>query len=305
MAYVVPPQRGRRFIVTGANSGTGREAARRLAAAGAEVVLAVRSVEKGEEAAVAIREQTPEATLEVRRLDLADLASVHEFAAGVAADGLPLHALVNNAGVMWPPSRFETVDGFELQMGTNFFGPFALTNLLLPVLLRTPGARVTIMSSGAAAPGRIDFDDLTGTRKPYDKRRAYSNSKLANLLHARRLAAVATERGWDLTSVVAHPGVTLTNLQTAGENLARSADQQLPPVRRMPMPYQRVETGAEPLLYAAADPSAEQGAYYGPRWLFVGPTHRAAVPRRAKDDQVARRLWVEAELLTGTVLPPA
>ena len=304
MSYQVPDQRGRRFIVTGANSGTGEETAKRLAAAGAEVLLAVRTVGKGEAAAGRIRAATPGARLEVRRLDLADLASVREFADGVVADGRPLHALVNNAGVMVPPKRMATADGFELQLGTNFLGPFALTNLLLPTLLASPGSRVATMSSIVADFGRIDFADLGWTSRRYSPARAYAQSKLADLLLGRWLAAIAVARGWDLLSTIAHPGYTRTNLQTAGRNLGRSAEAQLAPASRTLIPSQGVETGAEPLLYAATSPDAEQGAYYGPgRWALVGPTHKAGFPRSSRSMDVAKRLWAEAERLTGTTLP--
>ncbi len=298
MYYTVPAQNGRRFIVTGANSGTGREAARRLALAGAEVVLAVRSLEKGEEARAAIAAEAPDATLDVRRLDLADIASVREFAAGIVADARPVHALVNNAGVMMPPKRFETADGFELQFGTNFVGPYVLTRLLLPVLLRTPGARVATMSSMVANFGRIALDDLSWTTRRYNPVLAYAQSKLADLLMGRHLAEVAKEKGWDLLSTIAHPGYTRTNLQTAGRNLARSADDQLQPARRTFMPSQEPEIGAEPLLYAATSPDAEQGAYYGPsRWGVVGPTHQAKIPRSARSLELAAQLWDATEQL--------
>jgi NAD(P)-dependent dehydrogenase (short-subunit alcohol dehydrogenase family) len=302
MTYHVPDQHDRRFVVTGANSGTGKEAAKRLAAAGAEVVLAVRTPEKGEAAAAEIRTAVPNARLEVRRLDLADLGSVRAFADAVAAGGL--HGLVNNAGVMVPPKRLETADGFELQLGTNFLGPFALTNLLLPTLLAAPGARVATMSSGTANFGRIDLADLGWTSRRYSPNRAYAQSKLADLLLGRWLAAVAVARGWDLLSTVAHPGYTRTNLQSAGKNLGRAADAQLAPAQRTILPSQGVETGAEPLLFAATAPEAEQGAYYGPsRWGLVGPTHKAGFPRSSRSMDVAKRLWSEAERLTGTSLP--
>jgi NAD(P)-dependent dehydrogenase (short-subunit alcohol dehydrogenase family) len=292
MSYTVPQQNGRRFIVTGANSGTGLEATRRLALAGAEVVLAVRSVEKGEAAKAAILREAPDATLEVRRLDLADLASVREFAAGVVEDRRPVQTLVNNAGVMIPPRRFETADGFELQFGTNFIGPFVLANLLLPVLLRTPGSRVATMSSMVSNFGKIDFDDLNWVTRRYSASRAYAQSKLADLMLGRQLAVLAGQKGWDLLSTIAHPGYTRTNLQTAGRNLARDASAQLPPVRRTILPSQGVEVGAEPLLFAATSPDAEQGAYYGPNRLgLVGPTHKARIPRSARSLEVAARLW--------------
>jgi NAD(P)-dependent dehydrogenase (short-subunit alcohol dehydrogenase family) len=298
MSYTVPQQNGRRFIVTGANSGTGREVTRRLALAGAEVVLAVRSVEKGEAAKAAILSEAPAATLEVQRLDLADLASVREFAAGVVEDRRPVQALVNNAGVMIPPRRFETADGFELQFGTNFIGPYALTTLLLPVLLRTPGSRVATMSSMVSNFGKIDFDDLNWVSRRYSASGAYAQSKLADLMLGRQLAVLAGQKGWDLLSTIAHPGYTRTNLQTAGRNLARDASDQLPAVRRTILPSQGVEVGAEPLLYAATSPDAEQGAYYGPNRLgLVGPTHQARIPRSARSLDVAARLWDVADQL--------
>ena len=162
--YSVPDQSGRRIVITGANSGTGQEAARRLAAAGAHVIMGVRTVAKGEQARDGILAQQPQAQLEVRRVDLADLASVAEFADGLIAEGTPLDLLVNNAGVMAVPSRMTTADGFELQFGSNFLGPFALTVRLLPLLLAAPAPRVATMSSGMANIGRIHFDDLQYSR---------------------------------------------------------------------------------------------------------------------------------------------
>jgi NAD(P)-dependent dehydrogenase (short-subunit alcohol dehydrogenase family) len=298
--YAVPDQSGRRIVVTGSNSGTGREAAKRLAGAGAEVILAVRTPAKGEDARTEILAAHPDAAVEVRRLDLADLSSVREFAAGIVADGRPLHVLVNNAGVMAVRKRLQTPDGFELQLGTNFLGPFALTNLLLPVLLQADRPRVATMSSGTANFGRIRFNDLQSERR-YNAWLAYAQSKLADLLMARQLAAVAEQRGWPLLSTAAHPGYTRTNLQTAGRNL--TSDQQRPPIRRTIIPSQDVETGAEPLLFAAADPQAEQGAYYGPsRFSLVGPTRREKLPRSARSMAVAAQLWQAAERLTGTGL---
>ncbi|QAY73407.1 SDR family NAD(P)-dependent oxidoreductase [Agromyces protaetiae] len=301
--YLVPDQTGRRIIVTGANSGTGKEAAKRLAGAGAHVVLAVRSLERGETARAEIAAAVPGASLDVRRIDLGDLASVRAFADGIRTDSEPLHALVNNAGVMQPPKRLETADGHELQFGSNFLGPFLLTNLLLPKLLEhaTPGApaRVATMSSGTANYGRINFHDLEW-RTRYQAHLAYAQSKLADLLMTLRLAEIADERGWSLRSTAAHPGYTRTNLQTAGANLGRSADAQRPPIQRTFLPSQTVEQGAEPLLFAAADPAAEQGAYYGPKNGLTGPTKRANLPRSARrGPDYARSLWAVAAELTG------
>ncbi len=302
--YSVPDQSGRQIVVTGANSGTGREAAKRLAAAGAHVVLAVRSPEKGERAKAEIEAEVPGATLEVRRIDLADLASVRAFAQGMIDDGRPVDTLVNNAGVMVPPKRTLTADGFELQFGSNFLGPFALTNLLLPLVLAGRAPRVVTMSSGVANWGRIRFDDPQWTRV-YRANGAYAQCKHADKLMAKRLAAVAVERGWDLLSTMAHPGYTRTNLQTAGRNLVRDADAQLPPIRRTLLPSQGVEQGAEPLLFAAADPAAAQGAYYGPGGALglVGPTKLTRLPRSARAEDLPERVWALGESLTGTRLP--
>ncbi|GII99788.1 NAD(P)-dependent dehydrogenase (short-subunit alcohol dehydrogenase family) [Sediminihabitans luteus] len=302
----VPDQTGRTVVVTGANSGTGRVAAERLAAAGAHVVLAVRTRAKGEAALQEIVTAHERASAEVRVLDLADLASVAAFAEGLARDLPHLDLLVNNAGVMTPPERFETVDGFELQTGSNFLGPFALTNRLLPLLLAAPAPRVTTMSSGMATVGRIRFDDLQSTRR-YSPTRAYAQSKLADLLLARHLAHVSDQRGWDLLSDAAHPGFARTNLQSAGASLGRDA-----PARGLLstglfglVPSQDAAAGAEPLLLAATSPDAVNGGYYGPtgRFSMVGPPGVARLTRRMRDDDVAARLWVVAQDLTGTSLP--
>jgi NAD(P)-dependent dehydrogenase (short-subunit alcohol dehydrogenase family) len=294
--YAVPDQTGRRILVTGANSGTGREATQRLAAAGAEVVMAVRNLAKGEAARDEILEAIPDARLELRQLDLADLASVRKFADGIDA----VDTLVNNAGVMAPPTRFETVDGFELQFGSDYLGPFALTELLLPKLLRADAPRVVTMASIVADFGRIHLDDLNGARRRYIPFREYGQAKLADLLLATELASIASSRGWKLTSLAAHPGYTRTNLQTAGANLGRSRQKQ--PSRWKPFYSQEVSVGAEPLLFAIADTAAQNGEYYGPRWYTRGPTKRVGLPRSARNSDPAA-LWSAAEQLTGTSLP--
>lgn len=298
----LPDQTGRRIVVTGSNSGTGKEAATRLAAAGASVVVAVRSTEKGDAAAAEIRAAHPPADVEVRELDLADLASVRRFAAGIVDEDRPIDVLVNNAGVMAPPQRFETVDGFELQFGTNFLGPFALTNLLLPSLLRAEAPRVATMSSLAAIPGRIRFGDLQWERG-YNGWRAYGQSKLADLLLALHLHRLTVEADRNLVSTAAHPGYTRTNLQSAGRSLgrakpARSSNRALPFT-------QAVEQGTEPLLYAAVGPNAVGGAYYGPAGPFglTGPTTAVSIPGSARSADLARSLWAVAEDLTGTRPP--
>ena len=303
--YTVPDQTGRRFIVTGANSGTGKEATKRLAAAGAHVIMAVRTVSRGEDARREILEVIPGASLEVRRIDLADLESVRDFARSILDEGKPVDVLINNAGVMAPPKRQTTADGFELQFGSNFLGPFALTNLLLPRILESASPRVVTMSSGVANWGRIRFDDLQWSTR-YNPWRAYAQSKLADMLAAQELADLAREHGWNLLSTTAHPGYTRTNLQSAGANLGRSGRPKAP-VERTIMPSQNVEQGTEPLLFAATSPDAEQGAYYGPDGVMglVGATKKTSLPRSARRIGVAERLLRVAEQLTETTPPTA
>ncbi|MFD7024894.1 SDR family oxidoreductase [Promicromonospora sukumoe] len=299
--YPVPDQTGRTVVVTGANSGTGREAAKRLAAAGARVVLAVRNPEKGADALAEVLATRPDAQAEVRLLDLADLASVRAFADGLARDLGRLDTLVNNAGVMAPPRRYETADGHELQWGTNFLGPFALTNLLLPLLLAAPAPRVATMSSGVANRGRIDFGDLDWERRPYRTWAAYGQSKLADVHLARHLAHLARRRGWALVSTAAHPGFTRTNLQVTGPSMGKET-----PVRWSPgsiLPSMDAPEGAGSILLAAADPAAASGGYYGPRFGLVGDPRPARLVRRMRDDATAARLWAVAEETTSTAVP--
>jgi NAD(P)-dependent dehydrogenase (short-subunit alcohol dehydrogenase family) len=297
----VPSQRDRLIVVTGANSGTGKEIARRLALAGAEVIMAVRSVEKGEAARRELLAAQPDARLSVRHLDLADLASVQRFAETLLAEGRPLDALVNNAGVMMPPKRFETVDGFELQMGTNFLGPFALTVRLLP-LLAGADARVSTMSSVAATTGRIRFDDPQW-RTRYRPSSAYAQSKVADLLFALHLADIARRGNWPLTSDAAHPGFTRTNLISAGASVGRDRPRRQWVNRATSLFSQSVTSGAEPMLYAVTSPDALNGAYYGPNRLLVGSTTLFRPPRSARSLELAARLVALAEELTGVSLP--
>jgi len=301
--YAVPDQAGKLVVVTGANSGTGQEAARRLAGAGAHVVMAVRTMAKGEQARAEILAAHPGAKLDIRRIDLADLASVAEFADGLIADGTPVDVLINNAGVMAPPTRMTTADDFELQFGSNFLGPFALTVRLLPLVLAAPGPRVVTMSSGVASYGRIRFDDPQSERR-YRPNLAYAQSKLADLMLTLHLADLARERGWTLMSNAAHPGFTRTNLQTAGASLGRDKPKRTPFNSLSILPSQQVGPGTEPLLYAATSGNAVNGGYYGPsRWFgLVGPTTTIRPPRRARDAVIANRLWAEAERLTGVSL---
>ncbi|WP_225726812.1 MULTISPECIES: SDR family oxidoreductase [unclassified Nocardia] len=304
--FEIPDQTGKTIVVTGANSGLGKEAAARLAGAGAQVIMAVRTPAKGEAAKAEILDRHPAAKLEVRRLDLAELASVREFADDLIATGTRLDVLVNNAGVMAPPERHTTADGFELQFGSNFLGPFALTMRLLPQLLRADHPRVVTMSSGFADFGRIRLDDPQSERG-YSGYRAYAQSKLADLILSVRLAEIATQRGWPLLSIAAHPGYTRTNLQTTGPNMGRNTALlgMLNSVGMRIMPSMDVAQGVESLLIAATDPAARNGGYYGPSGRFgtVGPAGPVRINRRAQDREVGRRLWAMAEQLTGTQLP--
>lgn len=297
--YKVLDQRGRRIVITGANSGTGKEAARRLAAAGADVVMAVRSESKGDAACRDIRKEFPGASIEVRTMDLSSLASVRSFAGRLLKEGRPLDVLVNNAGVMMPPERVLSADGFELQLATNFLGHFALTNLLLPLLLEAKSPRVTTMTSSAVIGARINFDDLQSERS-YKPMAAYGQSKLACLLLANRLAEIARERNWPLLSTSAHPGHTPTNLQTSGPNMGKGSTRKRLSFRLVPS--MDVKWATDSLLQAAADPTVHQGAFYGPRFLLIGNPHVARQPASAKSaDSI--RLWQVAEALTGTRPP--
>ncbi|MCA1187375.1 MULTISPECIES: SDR family oxidoreductase [unclassified Saccharopolyspora] len=300
--YQVPDQQGKLAVVTGANSGTGEEAAARLAGAGAEVILAVRTPAKGEQAKTEIRAAHPGARVQVRRLDLADLSSVQDFAESLVAAGRPLDLLLNNAGVMNVPQRTVTADGFELQLGSNFLGPFALTNRLLPALLAAPAPRVVTMSSGTANRARIDFADLQSTRA-YSPTRAYAQSKLADMLLMVHLAELAARRGWSLLSTGAHPGYTRTNLTTSGPTLNGGRPGLLESILYKIVPSQGPAQGAEPLLFAATSRAATAGGYYGPRWGLVGPAKQVALPRSGRDAALAARLWAEAERLTGVTVP--
>jgi NAD(P)-dependent dehydrogenase (short-subunit alcohol dehydrogenase family) len=276
-------------IVTGANSGIGRAAAHALAGAGARVVLAVRDTDKGAVAAASM----PGAT-EVRRLDLASLDSVREFAAGWDGE---IDLLINNAGVMIPPLT-RTADGFELQFGTNHLGHFALANLLLE---RVTG-RVVTVSSGAHRGGRIDFDDLNWERKPYRAWRAYGQSKLANLLFTSELQRRLTAAGSAIIATAAHPGYAATNLQFHSRR--RSLDLLSGIGNRLLAQSQ--EDGALPTLYAAVE-AIPGNSFAGPSGFMEGRGAPELVGRSkaAQDAEVARRLWEVSEELTGVRFPLA
>ncbi|MGB9963726.1 oxidoreductase [Halobacterium hubeiense] len=296
----LPPQAGRNVVVTGANSGIGFEAAKAFAAEGAHVVMACRSVERGEDAKAEIEADYPGASLTVRELDLADLDSVAAFADRYATEYDALHVLCNNAGVMAVP-RSETADGFETQFGVNHLGHFALTGRLLDVLRRTSGeTRVVTQSSMAHESGEIDFDDLQH-EDDYDKWAAYGQSKLANLLFAYELDRRLRAANAAVASVACHPGFAATNLQYRGPEAEGSRLRLLAMKAANAAVAQSARAGAWPLLYAATHPSIDGGEYVGPGGLLNARGHpeEQSSSERSRDEATARRLWSVSEDLTG------
>jgi NAD(P)-dependent dehydrogenase (short-subunit alcohol dehydrogenase family) len=295
----IPPQAGKTALITGANSGLGFEAAKMLAGKGAAVVLAVRDTAKGEVATQAIRTAVPGAELEVATLDLASLASIRTFADAFARTHGRLDMLINNAGVMAIPCR-ATADGFEMQFGTNHLGHFALTGLLLPLLMTTPAARIVTVSSGAHMFGRINFDDLQGERS-YSKWGAYGQSKLANLLFAYELQRRLTAAGSQAISVAAHPGYASTNLQSVGPEMegSRIGRRTMSVANRVLA--QSAAMGALPEVYAATSLAVRGGDYIGPEGLMGqrGFPKKVKSSARSHDQAVAARLWAVSEELTG------
>jgi NAD(P)-dependent dehydrogenase (short-subunit alcohol dehydrogenase family) len=295
----IPDLTGRDAVVTGANSGLGRQIAIELARNGANVVLAVRNTDKGDEAATLIRETAPKASVAVAQLDLADLASVRSFADRYFASHDGLDILVNNAGVMALPRR-TTKDGFEMHIGTNHLGHFALTGLLLPTLLERPGARVVTMSSGAHQMGRIRFGNLQ-SEQHYQRWLAYGQSKLANLLFAFDLARRAAHADLDLTSAAAHPGYAATNLQMQAGQMENSGVKQLVWKALNGAFAQSDAQGALPALYAATMPDVSGGEYFGPDGMGGARGHptRSHASKTARNPELAQRLWTTSEELTG------
>ncbi|MCB0163859.1 MAG: SDR family oxidoreductase [Anaerolineae bacterium] len=294
----IPDQTGRIAVITGANSGLGYQTALALASKNAHVVMACRNLPKANAACDKIRQQAPTASLAVMPLDLADLASIRTFAAAFLTRYDRLDLLINNAGIMIPP-LCHTTDGFELQLGTNHLGHFALTGLLLERLIKQPNSRVVTISSIMAYIGRMKFDDLMHKRR-YHRWLAYGQSKLANLLFAlelqRRLAAAKVTT----ISLAAHPGGSATNLQHAGIDIDNAFFQKLLMLLLTPF-LQSAVMGALPQLYVATAPGVQGGDYYGPGdWFEItGYPAQARLPRAARDHTAANRLWQESERLTG------
>ena len=286
--------------MTGANSGLGLQTAIALAAAGAHVTLACRDGKRGETARAKIAHEVPRASTELRPLDLASLASVRAFAKELDREGKPLDLLINNAGVMAAPQR-KTEDGFELQLGTNHLGHYALTGLLLERLRAAPAPRVITVSSQGHRYGRIAFDDLQFERR-YNAWRAYGQSKLANLLFARELQRRAEAAGLELRSVAVHPGYSNTNLTSSGPQLGSKLRLDAIGMKLTDVLLATSDRfGAEPSLYAATHPDVPGGAFVGPTRLFQsrGPVGLVDSTRAGKDPEVAKRLWEVSGQLTG------
>ncbi len=294
-AAQIPSQSGKRAIVTGANVGLGFQTARALARAGAQVVMACRSLERGNTAAQTIRAEQPGAEIFVAQLDLSSLASVRSFAATVLDAREPVDMLINNAGIMALPQRERSVDGFEMQLATNYLGHFALTGLLLPVLLRSAAPRVVSVSSNAHKRAQLGFNDFQREQK-YAAFESYSQTKLAMLVFARALQAQSELHRAKLLSLAAHPGLSATSI---ARKLAG------PPKFIIPIVFtvlgQSDAAGALPQLYAATAPGVTPGGYYGPSGIaeFKGSPAPARASAQAVDAANGTRLWEISEQLTG------
>jgi NAD(P)-dependent dehydrogenase (short-subunit alcohol dehydrogenase family) len=303
----IPNLTGRRAVLTGGSDGIGLHIAQRLAAAGAVLVLPVRNRGKGERAADAIRERTPKAIVTLHDLDLSSLESVAAFGATLTDEGAPIHVLINNAGVMTPPTRQTTADGIELQFGTNHLGHFALVSHLLP-LLRDGGARVTSQVSIAANQGSINWSDLNWEHS-YDGMRAYSQSKIAFGLFALELDRRSHAAGWGITSNLSHPGVAPTNLLAAQPEMGRSEDTRSVRIIRWMSARGLIvgtpETAALPALYAATSPDAGGGLFYGPKGFghLGGAPAEQKLYSRLRNESEAARVWEVSEQLTKTPFP--
>ncbi|WP_345803144.1 SDR family oxidoreductase [Microbacterium sp. AZCO] len=303
----VPDLTSKLALVTGASDGVGFEIAARLARAGADLLLPVRDREKGERAKDRILQRTPAAGIRILSLDLASLDSVMTLAGDLVSDGRPIDLLIANAGVMNPPTRRVSADGFELQFATNHLGHFALVAALQP-LLRAGEAHVTSQVSIAADQGAVNWDDLQWERT-YDPMKAYSSSKIALGLFAMELDRRSTAGGWGVRSNLSHPGITPSNLLSAQPGMGRPDDTTaVKLIRRMSRLGLLVGTPASAALSAvcaATSPDARGGRLYGPKGLghLGGPPAEQPVFTRLRDDAAARRIWELSERLTGIRVP--
>ncbi len=303
----VPDLSGKLAVVTGASDGVGLGLAARLAAAGAEVVMPVRNRRKGAAAVARIKRQHPEATLSLQDLDLSSLDSVAALGTTLRGENRPIHILVNNAGVMTPPDRQTTTDGFELQFGSNHLGHFALVAHLLP-LLRAGHARVTSQISISANRNAINWDDLNWERS-YNGQHAYSQSKIAFGQFGLELDRRSRAGGWGITSNLAHPGVAPTSLLSARPEIGRARDtagrRLIRGLSSLGILLGTVETALLPALLAATSPDARGGRLYGPSGfghLSGAPAEQDVYPRLRSEDE-ATRVWQISENLTQTSFP--
>ena len=296
----IPDQHGKVAVITGANSGLGFEASRELARKGATVVMAARSMEKGQAAVDRITAEIPGAAIELRQLDLGSLDSVRAFAAQVREEHERVDILLNNAGLMATPAG-ETKDGFETQVGTNHLGHFVLTEELLPALEAAPAARVVTMTSMARAQGQTLTDERVRISDQYQAWQAYGDSKLANYQFGIELSRRLEQAGSSVISLVAHPGLSHTNLQVAtveNDGVGISGRFWKYAARYVGM---SALDGALPGLRAATDPEARNGQVYGPRWNVRGaPVEIGQEDQRVKPEETAR-MWSLSESQTGTV----
>lgn len=294
----IPNLTGKIIVITGANAGLGFESAKTLVAKGATVVMAVRNMNKGEKAKADILKIHPHVSLDLMKLDIGDLSSVREFAEAFKAKYDRLDILVNNAGVMAIP-RQETVDGFEMQLGVNHLGHFALTGLLLDVIVKTPHARIHNVTSSANYSGTINFDDLMGEEN-YGRWAAYGQSKLANVFFTFELQKRLTAAGFDTMTNTSHPGLVLTNLQA---NSVEQSDTKMEALLYRfiePILAQDITMGVLPMLYGATAEDAKGGVFYGPRTFNLrGYPAEKKANKAAYDAQALQRFWEVSEQLTG------
>lgn len=288
----IPSQEGRTVVVTGSNAGLGLAIAKALAAKDAKVLMACRNLAKAEAAAAEVR-SVATAPVEVVPLDLGSLASVAACAKQVLDSEDRLDLLINNAGLM-AVDEAKTEDGFEMQIGVNHLGHFALTQQLLPLLLATPGSRILAMSSfGHRLSRGLDADDLNFEKRGYSRWPAYFQSKLANLLFSLELQRRLAAAGQSTIALTAHPGGSHTDLGSEGAGITNKL---MRPFMFLGLPP---HVGALPMLRAATDPSARGGELYGPRLMQFGGAVREKPSRKGRDGANAARLWAASERLTG------
>ncbi len=299
----IPDQSGKTFVVTGANSGIGYATTAALASKQAKVIMACRNRAKAEQARAEIASAVPKAQLDIVDLDLADLASVNACAHTLEQTYPRIDALINNAGLGWI-KRTETADGYEMQLGANHLGHFALTCKLIPLLKQAPDARVISTASLAHYWGRIHFEDLQ-LKQSYSRVKAYGQSKLANLLFGLELQGYFERNQLPIKSIIVHPGMAGTNIANSAleagnhQAMAKIAEALTPFVTQSP------QMGCLCTLYAATSPDAQGGRYYGPKYAFemFGTPKPARIAKHARDPAIAKRLWDVSEQLTGVHYP--